>query len=322
MTKEREAPLQYRFAEQVIASCIPLRSLPAEPSRRVEPPIRIVHVQPVPALPAFDSWMFDWAAGDDAVTMRVRQEPVGYRLRMYDMCDLRMDVQAGTVKVEHLPCVDGDAIEHMLIDQALPRLLSERGKLVLHAGAIGVDDRCVLLMGQTGWGKSTLAASFHQQGHALLSDDCVVLHRQDEDFIATPTYRSLRMYEDSMSTTMGVDVESRPLAFYTDKRRIQLADDGAVCARAVDSVYLLNDPVESADAISIVPLPSREGCMAMIKHSFRLDVEAPARLREQLRLASLVAARVPAFALSYPRGYERRDAVVERLREHARSLGR
>lgn len=309
-----------RFANHAVDSPLPLPNLSVAPASWDAPVLRIDTIAAVAQLQDVASWSFVWEDDEGGVSMRIGPALRGHRLRMYEMCDFLLDAERGAVSVEHLPHVDTDAIEHMLIDQALPRLLSERGELVVHAGAVCVDDQCVLVLGQSGWGKSTLVASFLQRGHMLLSDDCVVLHESGAGVLATPTYPSLRMFDDSIAQAIGDDVEARPLAFYTNKRRIALDEGRVGDMRRVRAIYVMNDPAMVSEIITIAPVATMSGCLALIQHGFRLDVVSQAQHRVQLRQAAAMAERVPVFALSFPRKYERRGDVVDHLLAHARSL--
>jgi hypothetical protein len=62
---------------------------------------------------------------------------------------------------------------------ALTHLLAQKGKQVLHAGAVVVDGQAILIFGDTGTGKSTLVFSALQLGWLALSDDMVAVHRHD-----------------------------------------------------------------------------------------------------------------------------------------------
>lgn len=320
MIEHRTERRLLRFANHAVDCLLPLRNLSAAPPSWSAPTLRIHSITSVPQLREVESWMFVWTDEAGGVYMRVGHADGGHRLRMYEMCDFLLDADHGTVSVEHLPHVDVDAIEHMLIDQALPRLLSERGELVVHAGAVCVDGECLLLLGQSRWGKSTLAASFLQRGHTLLSDDCVVLRESGARILAMPTYPSLRMFDDSIASALGDRTPSSPVAFYTGKRRIALAAGSSDDACPVRSAYVLNDPEIPATTIGITPLAPMNGCMALIRHGFRLDVASSAQHRTQLQQASMAASHIPVYALSYPRQYDQRGEVVDHLLAHVRSL--
>lgn len=320
MIEHRTERKLLRFANHAVDCLLPLRNLSAAPPSWSAPTLRIHSITSVPQLRKVESWMFVWSDEAGGVCMRVGHADGGHRLRMYEMCDFVLDAGGGTVVIERLPHVDADAIEHMLIDQALPRLLSERGELVVHAGAVCVDGDCLLLLGESGWGKSTLAASFLQRGHTLLSDDCVVMRESGTRTLAMPTYPSLRMFDDSIVNAMGDCAQSSPVAFYTDKRRIALADGASDDACPVRAAYVLNDPEIPATTIGITPLAPMNGCMALIRHGFRLDVASSAQHRAQLQQASMAASHIPVYALSYPRRYDLRNEVVDRLLAHARDL--
>src|SRR4030095_9116966 len=64
---------------------------------------------------------------------------------------------------------------HLFLDQVLPLVLSHRGVTVLHASAFAGSRGAVALIGATGVGKSTLAASFGTNGWPVIADDALVL---------------------------------------------------------------------------------------------------------------------------------------------------
>jgi hypothetical protein len=82
--------------------------------------------------------------------------------------------------------------------------LRNRGTICLHASAFAVDDRAVLLVGASGSGKSSAAASLAQRGFPILSDDIVALryvnHRR---LMASPGYPFLRLWPDAVESLFG-----------------------------------------------------------------------------------------------------------------------
>ncbi|MBV1879673.1 MAG: hypothetical protein KUG79_18665 [Pseudomonadales bacterium] len=85
-------------------------------------------------------------------------------------------------------------LRHLLLDQTIPRLMGQLGKLVLHASAILTpDDRCIVFVGESGSGKSTLAAICANHGAKILTDDCLLLHPSEDGFSCQASYPSLRL---------------------------------------------------------------------------------------------------------------------------------
>lgn len=83
----------------------------------------------------------------------------------------------------------------------LPRFLANESQLLLHA-CVNITGRTVLFLGKSGWGKSTLAALFHQNSFKLYSDDCVLLKPDGTSWQAVATYPSLRLYDDSIENVL------------------------------------------------------------------------------------------------------------------------
>lgn len=52
------------------------------------------------------------------------------------------------------------------------------GMVFIHAGAVGVGDRAVVIPGLSGSGKTTLVAALVRAGASYLSDECAVLDRK------------------------------------------------------------------------------------------------------------------------------------------------
>jgi hypothetical protein len=80
------------------------------------------------------------------------------------------------------------------------------GRLSFHAAAVVIDGRAWVLLGSPGGGKSTLAACLRQRGHAVLSDDLVVL--DGRTVLAGP--RSADLREAAVEQLTSTDAEFLP----------------------------------------------------------------------------------------------------------------
>ena len=68
-----------------------------------------------------------------------------------------------------------ESFQVYLLGQALSYALVNAGFEPLHATAIVVNGGAVVLLGSSGFGKSSLAACFLEAGHRLLTDDLLIL---------------------------------------------------------------------------------------------------------------------------------------------------
>jgi hypothetical protein len=312
---------RYRFGGCVVATDTPLPALPDAAGDTTGADIR-VRVLPARARPAErDDWLHLWREDDDTISLALARVEHRYRLRFPGLCDFDIDAQHGEVTAEPVTGLAIESLEHLLVDQVLPRVLAQCGALVAHASVVRIGAHTVLFLGRSGWGKSTLAGLLRQQGHLPLSDDCALLDVDAAGVRATPTYPSLRLYDDSIGHAFATHPDTAPVADYTSKRRVRLPDLAtADQAHRVDAIYLIQDPRAGSPSVAITPLPLALGCIALIEHSFRLDITDRALSALQLQQCATVLRTIPAFSLQYPRDFSRSGELLARIEAHIASL--
>ena len=240
-----------------------------------------------------------------------------YRLRFADQASV--DVFTARKQIQESqpsPGVPHDTRDHFLADQVLPRIIAHEGQLVLHGAAVRVGACAIVILGESGQGKSTLAASFAQAGLPLLGDDAMVVVQRDGRTMVKAVYPSLRLLPDSIDALYAEAPDAASVAHYSPKRRIPLpvATDGGEAELAM---IVALAPPGAGGAVVAERLSVAQSCVALITNSFALDPTDMERARAKLAAASACAARVPAFAISYPRDYARlpdvRAAMLDRL---------
>lgn len=270
------------------------------------------------------NWRHRWCDEDDGVSLQVaaleesqgQQSATRYLLRAPDQCDFILDPNVGTIEVDPEAGLANHTLEHLLLDQVIPRLLAGRGHLVIHASLVRFGTQTVAFLGRSGWGKSTLAALLHRHGLTALCDDCTLLEQRGGTVFAIPSYPGLRLYEDSITQALVDDLTSGPVADYSDKQRIiglELPPD-LLEPQPLAAICLLDDPKHGTDTLSLKPASAAAACMALIEHGFRLDPSDPAQSVQQLRQASEAAHAVPMLLLHHPHDFARQDALVKLLR--------
>ena len=306
-------------AFSVYAPCV-LPNLP--PAAKGRPTSRIDLDWADASPPEGTVWAHHWVDGEDVLLSLARQQD-DYWLRVPGYADFLVQLQPCTVRVSPGPrALDASTLEHLLVDQILPRVLAQLGASLVHASTVCIGQRHVLFLGPSGWGKSTLAGLLHQRGHQVLSDDCVQLMAEPGGrFRAIPTYPSLRLNADSLEAVLPGQIDTAPVASYSNKRRVPIAPlPEAGPPTVVDAIYVLGDPAEAGDDVRITPASPASACLALIKHSFRLDLADRAATVRQLEQCSRIARSTPAFLLDYPRDHARNASLLDALLTHIHSL--
>lgn len=219
------------------------------------------------------------------------------------LASFEINLTQRSIGVCRLAQMSEPTLHHLLADQVLPRLVSHEGNLVVHAAGVSSASGAILLVGSSGRGKSTLAASFHVSGIPLLGDDAFMIEAEGEVAYCRPLYRSLRLFRDSIGAVFETSQTEIPVADYSDKRNIiDLEASDCLGGRTkVRSIYCLGDP--GGRAISVSPMTAAEACMALVEQSFALDPGDRVRSRRRMEQAAALVGAVPVFNLRYPRDF-------------------
>ena len=216
--------------------------------------------------------------------------------------------------------------DHLLVDQVLPRILSHEGRLVLHAGAVDRNGRSLIFVGESGYGKSSLVASFDQAGLRLIGDDALVISLEAGRCCAAAVYPSLRLFSDSIDAVLPAGSGARPVSHYTSKLRVDLSQERSSepdQPLPIEAIFILGGPGKG-DKIKVRPMTVAETCISLIRNSFALDPTDTEIARKRLGEASAMANQVPAYEISYPHDYTRlaevRQAIIACLDEGTRQL--
>ncbi|MBZ9821132.1 HPr kinase/phosphorylase [Mesorhizobium sp. CA4] len=216
------------------------------------------------------------------------------------------------IEVDPAPRVDDPLLAFPLLGPVMALALHGRGLLVLHASAIAVGGRSVILMGDKGAGKSTTAGAMIRAGHRLLTDDVVALDLSDpERPMILPGFPQLKLAADAAGAIRLEQAEVRPQVHpQIDKAQHRLHDGFAADAVPVSRIHVL----ERGGRAAISPLTGAAALPAIIKFSYitRFGRQAlPGDFAAaHLRQCAHVAGRVGASRLEVPAGLARIDEAV------------
>jgi hypothetical protein len=272
---------------------------------------------PCAQVPTQEAPFHEWILPDGTLWTQFYRTDSGYLLRFPNLADFKVSPAGHDVTAHPVPGVSDQTVEHLYLNQVLPLALSRQGRLVFHASAVDIGGAAVAFMGESGKGKSTLAASFATGGHPFLTDDGLVVEAFEAGYRIVPSHPSIRLWQDSEAALIARGTPAAPALEFTSKSRFLAGDRIAFCdqARPLRRVYFLGDG--SATAPVFERLAPTQAMLELVRHSFLLDIEEHDLLATHFDELSALASQPIFFRLDYPRRYEALAAVRQAIVEHA-----
>lgn len=203
---------------------------------------------------------------------------------------------------------------HLLLDLVLPRVLASKGLMVLHGALLSRGKSGLALIGPTGSGKSTLATAMTKCGWELLSDDGFVVTIDGLRVRAAPTYRTLRLWPDSIRSLYPVPPPTSQMSEHSLKRRVQLR--GRVRKEGVELSVIFHLTEAASELVNASRLAPGESCMSLVSNSFALDPADSGSAAVRLRTAAEITRRIPVSTLRYVRRYDRIGDICQEIERH------
>jgi hypothetical protein len=257
-----------------------------------------------------------WTFPDGTRWLQFHREAEGYLLRFPELADFQVSHDGLCVTCLPAPDVSNETVQHLYFNQVLPLALSRAGTLVFHASAVELGSGALVFMGESGRGKSTLAACFCTSGHRFLTDDGLAVEEAEGGYRVLPSQPSIRLWEDSEAALIHAGARKAGPVDYTPKARILADASIAHCnqPRMLRRVYFLG--AGEADTVRIEPVTPSEAFLELVKHSFLLDIEARDLITAQFHQLSRLVLEPVYFRLDYPRRFELLDDVQRAILDH------
>jgi hypothetical protein len=303
---------KYKFCNFSFESDLPFPEL--EPAGGPEPELRVTVTRTTVSDESHGEWFHTWSLQDETPWLLLGRQPSGYFLRFPGMADFAVLDDAREVRGYTVEDTPPETIRHLILDQVLPLLLSHHGRFVLHGSAIATPRGAIGFLGQTGWGKSTLASSFSEEGMAVLTDDCLLLEEKTDCMTVIPSYPGVRLWPDSAQTVAGEDKCWAEVAHYTGKKRLDANAGIGFCGWPTElrRLYFLSSPNECT-SVSVNPLSPREVMLELVKYSYLMDVTSRLRLQQDFERLAKFAVNPIFFRLAFPHDYSQLATVRQAI---------
>ncbi len=111
------------------------------------------------------------------------------------------------------PYKDADlrSLRIYLLCSTMSAIIHQRGMIPMHASGILTDQGVVLIIGDSGAGKSTTIKALIKRGHQIFTDDVCVLQNQNGKIVGIPSYPVMKLWKNTFKLLeLGeVDGEAR-----------------------------------------------------------------------------------------------------------------
>lgn len=204
-----------------------------------------------------------------------------------------------------------ELLRNFLIGTVMATLLHQKGLLVLHASVVNIDGNGVAFLGDSGEGKSSLAAAFHAQGDSIVTDDVAAVNITQSPAMVSPSFPQLKLCEE-VADTLGYEWDALYLLpFQMNKRGYRLVTGFPRMPLPLKGIYILTTGSE----LQIEVLSPSEAVMAIMRHS-ELDTFFHSGHTAHWQLCVALARDCPVYRLQRPRNLALLSKGARLLREH------
>jgi hypothetical protein len=176
----------------------------------------------------------------------------------------------------------------IFLGPALVLAHSMRENWCLHASAARHNGKTIAFLGESGYGKSTLAGYLHRSGWQRVADDILPVTLENETVLAWPHFPQLKLPQEQQPALHLP--ESLPL-----------------------DMLCLVSPAGADEAARLEPLSATDAVTALLGHTAGTRMFWPELLSKHLDFCARAGQVLPAYRLTYPHRRESLPLVKELL---------
>lgn len=201
-------------------------------------------------------------------------------------------------------------------------VLRRRGVTALHASALCIDGRAIVLTGEAGAGKSTTAAALALRGASVLCEDIAAVEENDRGFRVESGYPRVCLWPESVEMLLGHPGALPRISPSWDKCYLPL--DGATPRfetqkQPLGAIYILA-PRETGNAPRIEEASSREALLELVQNTYMNWLLDRTQRAEEFELLSRLVSCIPARRIVPHRDPQHIGALCELIIEDAKRL--
>ena len=266
-----------------------------------------------------DDWFHHWYADptQQRLVSSVARCEGGFLLRYPDLADFRISCGLSHLTIYPVPGVRQNSLRHLLLDSALPHVLGQQGDVILHASAVcSSSGRGIAFAGDSGWGKSTLAAGLQDRGFNLISDDCLKLSVSDKTLFGQAAYAGARLWPDAIDRLFPGRDGGERVMHSSPKQRIALSHAANDRPVELHHLVLVQPPLGEKERItkdvSLSPRSDAKILTDLIARCYLLDLENRQAVSHQFRsMGTVVSTGIQIWSLDFLRSFDQFQRLLD-----------
>jgi len=271
---------------------------PCDPARLTD---IVIHVgedgYPAPDPIETTYYVSDWQDGRTGEPgLTIYQSADGsFTFRYAEGVDFHIDARGGRIAARFAPHSSLVDMASFLTGPVLGFVLRMRGVIALHASAIDVGDKAILLVGDASAGKSTTAVMFARLGCGIVTEDLAPLHLEDGAVAVRPGCSEVALRPDAVRYLYGSPDALPRFSDSWEKRRLDLAASGAFSDRTlpIAGIYVLTNHASAPDAPCVRTMTSGQAMVELLANIYANRLFHPELRVRELDMVHRIARTIP-----------------------------
>lgn len=230
-----------------------------------------------------------------------------------DVLQAIISADGRTARCAPVPEGDPRSFEANVLNFVLTAALTLQGEEPFHATVVRVDDRAVGFLGDSGTGKSTLAAFLLAEGAELVTDDMLRIVYDAGEPMAWRGPPRLKLFDEQARLLLPAAVRDAAFNPMSGKLLVEAASSRRD-RFPLSALFWLDEAPATDSTVTVRRVPGVEVIRILLASTLHRDHRPPDRIERQLSAVGRLARSVPLFALAYPRRHELLPAVADAVR--------
>lgn len=227
-------------------------------------------------------------------------------------------VRAGKeIIVDISPDIEERLVRLPLLGTVFSVLLYQRGIFPLHASAVDINDEAVVVMGDKGFGKSTLVATLYGRGNNLLTDDLVGIKiNEGETPLVLPSFPRVKLLPESVTIVLGANPDAFPIIAPGYEKRDCRTEKFTNKPLPLKGIYQL----AKGTKLAIKPYPPQQALANLMSNSYVNGIIHQLRGSKNavlhFRQCAQIIQSTPIYCLERPRALELVPQIAQMIEKN------